>query len=108
VLRETKLPLIESLREYGVPMAVATDLNPGTSPLVSLRMAMSMACTHFKLTPEEALRGATVHAARALGLNDRGELRVGHRADFVQWRINHPAELSYWLGGDLVEKVHLA
>ena len=108
VLRESKLPPIESLREYGVPMAIATDLNPGTSPLASLRLAMSLACTHFRLTPEEALRGVTVHAAKALGLVDRGELRVGQRADFVQWRINHPAELSYWLGGDLVEKVHLA
>jgi imidazolonepropionase len=108
VLRETRLPPIESFREYGVPMAVATDLNPGTSPLVSLRLAMSLACTHFKLTPEEALRGATVHAAKALGLSDRGELRVGQRADFVQWRVRHPAELCYWLGGDLVETIHRA
>jgi len=108
VLRETRLPPIGIFRELGVPMAVSTDLNPGTSPLVSLRLAMSLACTHFKLTPEEALRGATVHAAKALGLNDRGELRVGQRADFVQWRVRHPAELSYWLGGDLIEKIHLA
>jgi imidazolonepropionase len=108
VLRETKLPPIELLREYGVPMAVATDLNPGTSPLVSLRLAMTMACTHFKLTPEEALLGATVHAAKALGLTDRGELRVGQRADVVQWRVRHPAELSYWLGGELIEKIHRA
>jgi imidazolonepropionase len=108
VLRETKLPPIEAFREYGVPMAVSTDLNPGTSPLASLRLAMSLACTHFKLTPEEALRGATVHAAKALGLSDRGELRVGQRADFVQWRVRHPAELCYWLGGELVEKIHTA
>jgi imidazolonepropionase len=106
VLRDTRLPPIDAFREFGVPMAVATDLNPGTSPLVSLRLAMSLACTHFRLTPEEALRGATVHAAKALGLGDRGELRVGMRADFVQWRVNHPAELWYWLGGDLVEKIH--
>ena len=108
VLRDTQLPPIAAFRHFAVPMAVATDLNPGTSPLQSLRLAMSLACTHFKLTPEEALRGATVHAARALGWRDRGELRVGQRADFVQWRIGHPAELSYWLGGDLVEEIHLA
>jgi imidazolonepropionase len=108
VLRETRLPPIDAMRKFGVPMAIATDLNPGTSPLQSLRLAMSLACTHFKLTPEEALRGATMHAAKALGLEDRGQLRVGLRADFVQWRIGHPAELCYWLGADLVEKVHLA
>ena len=108
VLRESRLPPIAGFREHGVPMAVATDLNPGTSPLVSLRLAMAMACTHFKLTPEEALRGATMHAAKALGLHDRGQLRVGQRADFVQWRVQHPSELSYWLGGDLVAKIHTA
>lgn len=108
VLRETKLPPIAALREHAVPMAIATDLNPGTSPLQSLRLAMSLACTHFKLTPEEALRGATVHAARALGLHDRGRLQPGQRADFVQWTIQHPAELCYWLGGDVVHSVHIA
>jgi imidazolonepropionase len=108
VLRETKLPPIESFRDHGVPMAIATDVNPGTAPLLSLRLAMSLACTHFRLTSEESLRGATVHAAKALGLSDRGELRAGQRADFVQWRVQHPAELSYWLAGDLVEKVHRA
>lgn len=107
VLRETKLPPISALRGHAVPMAVATDLNPGTSPLQSLRLAMSLACTHFRLTPEEALRGATVHAARALGLHDRGRLVPGQRADFVQWTIGHPAELAYWLGGDLVHAVHV-
>ncbi|MCM2355532.1 MAG: imidazolonepropionase, partial [Arenimonas sp.] len=81
VLRETKLPPLAELRAHAVPMAVATDLNPGTSPLQSLRLAMSLACTHFRLTPEEALRGATVHAARALGLHDRGRLLPGQRAD---------------------------
>jgi imidazolonepropionase len=105
VLRETKLPPLELLRTHGVPMAVATDCNPGTSPLLSLRQAMQLACTHFRLTPEEALRGATVHAARALGLADRGVLRVGARADFVLWRVQHPAELCYWLGGDLAQRV---
>ncbi|HEU0152653.1 MAG TPA: imidazolonepropionase [Arenimonas sp.] len=108
VLRETRLPPIAALREHAVPMAVATDLNPGTSPLQSLRLAMSLACTHFRLTPEEALRGATVNAALALGLHDRGRLLPGQRADFVQWRIAHPAELGYWLGGDLVHAVHIA
>ena len=105
VLRETKLPPLDLLRTHGVPMAVATDCNPGTSPLLSLRQAMQLACTHFRLTPEEALRGATVHAARALGLEDRGVLRVGARADFVLWRVRHPAELCYWLGGDLARRV---
>ena len=108
VLRETRLPPLDALRAHAVPMAVATDLNPGTAPLQSLRLAMSLACTHFRLTPEEALRGATVHGARALGLHDRGRLVAGQRADFVQWRIGHPAELAYWLGGDLVHSVHVA
>lgn len=108
VLRETKMPPIAALRAHRVPMAVATDLNPGTAPLQSLRLAMSLACTHFRLTPEEALRGATVHAAKALGLDDRGQLRVGQRADFVEWRIAHPAELCYWLGGELLEQLRIA
>ena len=106
VLRETKLPPLDLLRAHGVPMAVATDCNPGTSPLLSLRQAMQLACTHFRLTPQEALRGATVHAAGALGLRDRGRLEVGQRADFVHWRINQPAELCYWLGGQLAEAVY--
>lgn len=101
VLRETRLPPLASFRAHGVAMAVATDCNPGTSPLLSLRQAIQLACTHFRLTPEEALRGATVNAARALGLEDRGALRAGMRADFVRWKIRHPAELGYWLGGDL-------
>lgn len=108
VLRETRQPPLEALRAHAVPLAVATDLNPGTAPLQSLRLAMSLACTHFRLTPEEALRGATVNGARALGLHDRGRLVPGQRADFVQWRIGHPAELAYWLGGELVHSVHVA
>ena len=108
VLRETTLPPIAQLREHGVAMAVATDCNPGTSPLLSLRQAMQLACTHFRLTPEEALRGATVHAAKALGLADRGTLRVGMRADLVVWAVAHPAELCYWLGGDLATQVFVA
>lgn len=99
-LRETVLPPLDLFRRHGVPMAVATDCNPGTSPLQSLRLAMSLACTHFRLTPEEALRGATIQAAHALGLADRGRLRVGMRADFACWNIGRPAELAYWLGGD--------
>jgi len=101
VLRETRLPPLDAFRAAGVPMAVATDCNPGTSPLLSLRQAMQLACTHFRLTPEEALRGASVHAARALGLADRGRLAVGQRADFACWQVEHPAELVYWLGGSL-------
>ena len=104
-LRETRLPPIDAFREHGVPMAVATDLNPGTSPLRSLRLAMSMACTLFRLTPEEALRAATVNAARALGLQDRGTLVAGQRADVVVWNAHHPAELAYWIGGSLAARV---
>lgn len=97
-LRETKQPPIEAFRRHGVPMAVSTDLNPGTSPLRSLPLAMALACTHFRLTPEEALRGATQHAAAALGLDDRGRLAAGLRADLALWPVRHPAELAYWLG----------
>ena len=103
VLRETTLPPLDLLRAHGVPMAVATDCNPGTSPLLSLRQAMQLACTHFRLTPEEALRGATVHAAKALGLGDRGTLRVGMRADIALWSLDRPAGLCYWLGGQLLQ-----
>ncbi|MBS0194693.1 MAG: imidazolonepropionase [Proteobacteria bacterium] len=104
-LRETRLPPITSLRAHGVPMAVATDCNPGTSPLLSLRLAMALACTQFRLTPEEALRGATAHAAKALGLSDRGHLAVGLRADVVAWDLREPAELAYWLGGPEARRV---
>ncbi len=104
-LRETQLPPVAALREHGVPMAVATDLNPGTAPLRSLRMAAGMACTLFRLTPREALRGVSVNAARALGLDDRGSLAVGKRADLVLWRARAPAELVYWIGGALVDRV---
>ncbi|SEI39041.1 imidazolonepropionase [Frateuria terrea] len=104
-LRETRLPPIDALREHGVPMAIATDCNPGTSPLLSLRLAANMACTLFRLTPEEALRGITLHAARALGLADRGTLAVGQRADLVAWNAEKPAELCYWIGGELAREV---
>lgn len=106
VLRETKLPPLDAFREHGVAMALATDCNPGTSPLLSLRQAMQLSCTHFRLTPEEALRGATVHAAKALGLGDAGALKVGASADFALWDIRHPAELCYWLGGRLAQRVY--
>jgi imidazolonepropionase len=104
-LRETKRPPIDLLRQHGVPMAIATDCNPGTSPLLSLRLAAGMACTLFRLTPEEALRGVTVNAARALGLHDRGTLAPGQRADLVIWHVKQPAALCYWIGGALVKAV---
>jgi imidazolonepropionase len=107
-LRETRLPPIDLLREQRVPLAVATDCNPGTSPLLSLRMAAGMACTLFRLTPEEALRGVTVNAARALGLSDRGTLAAGQRADVVIWNARQPAELCYWIGGNLARRVYVA
>ncbi len=100
-LRDTHTPPVGALREHGVAMAVATDLNPGTSPLLSLRLAMNMACTLFRLTPAEALLGTTRHAARALGLTDRGQLQVGQKADFVVWEVQQPTELCYWIGGNL-------
>jgi imidazolonepropionase len=106
VLRETTLPPLDAFRAQRVPMALATDCNPGTSPLLSLRQAMQLACAHFRLTPEEALRGATVHGAQALGLRDRGVLRAGMRADFVHWDVRHPSELCYWLGGTLARSVY--
>lgn len=103
-LKETQKPPIDLLRQYKVPMAIATDANPGTSPVLSLRLMMNMACTLFGLTPEEALAGATVHAAKALGLSGtHGELRLGQAADFVCWDVESPGELSYWLGGDLLK-----
>ena len=97
-LRETKLPPVAALREAGVPMAISTDHNPGTSPTLSLLLMLNMACTLFRLTPEEALRGVTVNAARALGMADRGQLAAGQRADFCAWDITHPNELAYYFG----------
>lgn len=97
-LRETQAPPIAALRAAGVAMAVATDCNPGSSPMTSLPLAMNMACTLFRMTPEEALLGTTAHAARALGLTDRGTLAAGQRADLAVWDAAHPAELSYRIG----------
>jgi imidazolonepropionase len=97
-LRETRMPPVNLLRQHRVPMAVSTDCNPGTSPCTSLLLMLNMACTLFRLTPEEALAGVTRHAAQALGLRDRGVLAAGMRADFVLWDLQHPAQLSYALG----------
>ncbi|MDK3073484.1 imidazolonepropionase [Sedimentitalea sp. JM2-8] len=97
-LRETQAPPIAALRRHRVPIALATDLNPGSSPMNSLLLAMNMGCTLFRLTPEEALRGVTAHAARALGLADAGTLAAGQRADLAIWDVEHPAELSYRIG----------
>ncbi|QYF95776.1 imidazolonepropionase [Massilia sp. PAMC28688] len=98
-LRDTTPPPVAALRAAGVPMAVATDCNPGTSPMTSLLLALNMACTLWRLTPQEALAGATIHAARALGLQqDIGTLEVGKCADFALWDIARPADLSYAIG----------
>tara|TARA_Y100001956_G_scaffold67974_1_gene70276 strand:+ start:4581 stop:5804 length:1224 start_codon:yes stop_codon:yes gene_type:complete len=112
-LRETQMPPIELLHQYNVPMAIASDFNPGTAPLCSLRLMLNMACTLFRLTPEETLQGVTVNAAKALGLADRGMLKVGMRADLALWDIATPAQLSYqfgvnelsnlWISGKLIQ-----
>ncbi|WP_316861040.1 imidazolonepropionase [uncultured Cohaesibacter sp.] len=97
-LRETQMPPIEFMRKHGVAIALATDCNPGTSPLTSLLLTLNMAATLFRLTPHEALAGATRNAAKALGLADRGMLAEGLRADLNVWAVNHPAELVYRIG----------
>ena len=98
-LRETQLPPIELLRAHKVPMAIATDINPGTSPFADLTLMLNMACTLFRLTPQEALRGVTQNAAKALGYGEsRGMIEVGYDADFSIWDIEHPADLSYQVG----------
>jgi imidazolonepropionase len=97
-LRETQLPPIARLREHRVPIAIASDCNPGSSPLTSLLLCLNMACTLFRMTPAEALAGVTKNAARALGLADRGIVATGLRADLAIWDIGHPAELAYHLG----------
>jgi imidazolonepropionase len=104
-LRETKLPPVQALRDAGVPIAIASDHNPGSSPGLSLLLMLNMACTLFRLTPEEALRGATVNGARALGLRDRGTLAPGQRADFAVWALDHPNELAYWFGHNPCRRV---
>ena len=104
-LRETQRPPIAALRAAGVPIAIATDHNPGSSPTLSPLLMLNMACTLFRLTPEEALRGMTVNGARALGLTDRGTLAAGQRADFVAWPLDHPSELAYGFGQRLDARV---
>ena len=105
-LHETRRPPVEAFRRHGVPMALATDCNPGSSPLTSLLLAMNMACTLLGLTPEEALAGATREAARALGLDDTGLIAEGLRADLAIWNVAHPAELPYRIGfNPLAERV---
>ena len=106
-LRETQLPPIDLLRQHGVRMAVATDCNPGTAPMTSLTLAMNMACTLFRMTPDEVLAGVTLHAAAALGLSDRGRIAPGQRADLAIWEARHPAELSYRIGATpLYARIH--
>ena len=104
-LRDTKLPPIAAIRAAGVPMALATDHNPGSSPGLSLLLMVNMACTLFRLTPLEAVLGVTAHGARALGRNDRGRLVAGNRADFVAWDLQHPHELAYWFGHNPCQRV---
>lgn len=105
-LRETQVPPMEALRRHGVKIALASDLNPGTSPGLSLRLMQNMGCTLFRMTPEEALAGVTTHAAQALGMgSSHGTLEAGKAADFVAWQIERPADLAYWLGGDLPKRV---
>ncbi|RMO73831.1 hypothetical protein ALQ35_00888 [Pseudomonas fluorescens] len=105
-LRETQLPPMAALRKHGVKIAIASDLNPGTSPALSVRLMLNMACTLFRMTPEEALAGATQHAATALGMGQtHGSLEAGKVADFVAWQIDRPADLAYWLGGELDKRV---
>jgi len=109
MLRETTPPPIELFRRHGVSMAVATDCNPGTSPLASMTAAINLACVQFRLTPEEALAGATRIAARALGLGQEiGTLEAGKVADLAVWDIERPAELAYWLGKPLLARTYVA
>ena len=107
-LRETRLPPLDALRKHGVPIAIATDCNPGTSPATSLPLMMNFACTLFRMTPSEAVAGATRHAARALGLHDRGTLALGMRADVAFWDVDEPAELAYRIGAEACAATMLA
>lgn len=105
-LRETKMPPVQSLRDARIPIAVATDCNPGTSPMTSLLLAMNMACTLFRMTPLEALAGVTIHAARAVGMESAiGSLAVGKLADFALWDVERPGELAYAIGEDMCRQV---
>lgn len=105
-LRETQHPPVDLFRKHGVPIAIATDCNPGSSPVASLLLIMNMACTLFRLTPDEALCGVTRVAAQALGMTDRGIIAAGNQADFALWNVSHPAELSYRVGfNPLLERI---
>jgi imidazolonepropionase len=107
MLRETQAPPVALLRQHGVRMAVATDCNPGTSPVASMTAALNLACVQFRLTPAEALAGATREAAKALGISDEvGTIEVGKMADLAVWDIKRPAELCYWLGTPLLHAVY--
>nr|WP_316626895.1 imidazolonepropionase [uncultured Brevundimonas sp.] len=107
MLRETQAPPVDLLRRYGVRMAVATDCNPGTSPVASMTAALNLACVQFRLTPEEALAGSTREAARALGLLDEiGTVETGKAADLAVWNVKRPAELAYWLGKPVLHAVY--
>lgn len=97
-LHETQMPPVAALRDHGVAIALATDCNPGSSPMASLLLAMNMGCTLFRLTPQEALAGVTCHAAQALGLSDTGRIAAGLRADLAVWDVSEPAELAYRIG----------
>ena len=97
-LRETQLPPLLDLRNEKVPIAIATDCNPGSSPLTSILLTMNMACTLFQMTPQETLAGVTKNAAKALGKKDSGTIEIGNRADLCIWEVKHPAELSYRIG----------
>ncbi len=109
MLRETQAPPVDLLRRHGAEMAVATDCNPGTSPVASMTAALNLACVQFRLTPEEALAGATRVAAKALGLSgDIGAIEVGKAADLAVWDVERPAELCYWLGKPLLHQRYLA
>lgn len=103
-LHETQMPPIQHLRDHGVPIALATDCNPGSSPLASLLLTMNMACTLFRMTPEEALTGITANAAKALGMDNVGTIEAGKRADFCIWDVEHPAELAYRIGFNPLHK----
>lgn len=107
-LNETQLPPVDAMRDSGVAIALATDCNPGTSPLTSVRDAMALGCRLFRLTPEECLAGVTREAAGALGFNDRGTIEVGKRADLAIWDISHPRDLSYWLGSQSLSGLFIA
>ncbi|MDH3266623.1 MAG: imidazolonepropionase [Gammaproteobacteria bacterium] len=108
-LGETQLPPINAMRDSNVDIAIATDCNPGTSPICSIRAAMNLASTMFHMNPEECLAGVTRNAARALGLEqDRGTLEIGKRADIAAWNIGHPRELSYWMGLNQLSELLIA